>query len=141
MICINAAFIGISLGSTQTMTTVLLAPPYSWGFDNVGLVVIAPFISSIFVMLIGGYGSDKLTNWMAKRRGGVREAEYHLWNLVFPLFCGVFGCLLFGVGGEYTSKVHWMAMLSAAAILIFAFLTANIIASVLCIESYPQLAG
>lgn len=71
----------------------------------------------------------------------MREAEYHLWNLVFPLFCGVFGCLLFGVGGEYTSKVHWMAMLSAAAILIFAFLTANIIASVLCIESYPQLAG
>ncbi|KAK4033939.1 MFS general substrate transporter [Parachaetomium inaequale] len=141
LILVNAAFIGITIGSNATMATVLVAPPYRWSFDVVGYVVAAPFIASIFVMLIGGFGSDYLTNKLARHNGGKREAEMNLWNLVFPLFRGVFGTILFGIGGEYVYEVHWTAILSATAIMIFAFLTTNIVASVATVESYPRLAG
>lgn len=65
----------------------------------------------------------------------------HLINLIFPLFCGIVGCILFGVGGQYVYSVHWVTILIAAAMLNFAFLTVNIIGSVYCIESYPKWAG
>ena len=141
MVLVNAAFIGISLGTNLTITTVLLAPPYNWPFDKVGFVVLGPFLAAIFVMVIGGFVSDRVVNSLTKRNHGKREAEMSLWNLVFPMFCGVLGCLLYGVGGEYVYKVHWMAIFSASVILIFAFSTANIIASVVVVESYPRAAG
>ncbi|KAL1900668.1 hypothetical protein Sste5346_002393 [Sporothrix stenoceras] len=140
-ILVNAAFIGISLGSNVTMSTVLLAPPYNWSIQSIGLSVIAPSVASIFVMLVGGLLSDWTVNRLAKRNSGKREAEMNLWNMVFPLFCGVGGCLLFGAGGQYVEKLSWMAILSATAILAFAFLTINVIASVTVVESYPRLAG
>ncbi|KAF4636494.1 hypothetical protein G7Y89_g1585 [Cudoniella acicularis] len=141
IVLLNAVFIGVSLASSQTMTTVLLAPPYSWSFKYIGYSVVAIVIATVFVYLVGSWGADKVSNWITKRKGGVREPEVHLWSLIFPLFCGIFGCILFGVGGTYVYKVHWMAILSGAAFLNFAFLTINIIGSVYCIESYPKWAG
>jgi hypothetical protein len=141
IVLLNAVFIGVSLASSQTMTTVLLAPPYSWSFRYIGYSVVAIVIATIFVYIVGSWGADKVANWVTKRKGGVREPEVHLWSLTFPLFCGIFGCIVFGVGGTYVYKVHWMAILSGAAFLNFAFLTVNIIGSVYCIESYPKWAG
>lgn len=141
LILLNAAFIGISLGSNTTMSTVLLSPPYSWRFDSIGLVVIAPTVASIFVMFFGGFLSDKLVNRLAKRNGGKREAEMNLWNLGFPLIVGIFGCILYGIGGEYVNKVHWIAIVFATGLMIFSFLTVNIVASVVAFESFPRLAG
>ncbi|CAK7215967.1 hypothetical protein SBRCBS47491_002671 [Sporothrix bragantina] len=140
-ILVNAVFIGVSLGSSATMSSVLLAAPYNWSISAIGLSVIAPSISSIFVMIVGGWLADVVVKRLAKKNGGKREAEMNLWNLIFPLFCGVFGCLLFGAGGQYVEKLSWMAILAATSILTFAFLTTNVIASVTVVESYPRLAG
>ncbi|OBT64191.1 hypothetical protein VE03_06877 [Pseudogymnoascus sp. 23342-1-I1] len=137
----NAVFIGVSLASSMTMSSVLLAPPYSWSFQYVGLSTIPIVISAVFVYVIGSWGADKMSNSVTKRQGGRREAEVHLTNLIFPLFCGILGCILFGVGGEYVYSVHWTAILVGAALLNFSFLTINIVGSVYCVESYPKWAG
>lgn len=141
LILLNAVFIGISLGSNLTLTPVLLAPPYNWPLSNVGLVVIGVFISNIFVISIGGVLSDKIVNRLAARNGGKREAEMNLLNLIFPIFIGIFGCILFGLGGQYVYKVHWMAIQAANVMILFAFVTVNVVASVVAIESFPTLAG
>ncbi|KAH8691287.1 major facilitator superfamily domain-containing protein [Talaromyces proteolyticus] len=140
-VIMNAVLLGISLGASLTATTVLLAPPYNWPFSSLGLLVIAPFIASIFVAVIGGYLSDKTTNYLTKKSGGVREPEAHLWNFIFPLLAGVVGSVLYGVGGTLVETVHWMCLLSGICLLTFSFLTVNVQASVFCIESYPTLAG
>jgi hypothetical protein len=98
-------------------------------------------IANIFVYLIGSDGADRLANWLTKRRGGRREPEVHLYNLIFPLFTGILGCILFGVGGSYSDKVHWMAIVMGTALLNFAFLTINIVGSVYAIECFPAWAG
>lgn len=141
LILLNAVFIGVSLGSNLTLTPVLLAPPYNWPLSNVGLVVIGVFISNIFVISIGGVLSDKIVNRLAARNGGKREAEMNLLNLIFPIFIGILGCILFGVGGQYVYQVHWMAIQAANVMVLFSFVTVNIVASVAAIESFPALAG
>ncbi|KAL2829632.1 major facilitator superfamily domain-containing protein [Aspergillus pseudoustus] len=140
-VVLNAVMLGIGLGSSLTATTVLLASPYNWAFDSLGYMVIAPFVSSIFVALVGGVLSDKVANHLTKKRGGAREAEVHLWNMFLPLLCGVFGCVLYGIGGTLVHDVHWMCLLSGICFLTFSFLTSNAQASVFCVESYPHFAG
>ncbi|RDL33935.1 uncharacterized protein BP5553_08303 [Venustampulla echinocandica] len=141
IVLLNAVFIGASLASLQTMTTVLFAPPYNWDFKYAGYSVVLVVVATIFVYAMGSYCADKVASMITKHKGGIREPEVHLWSLIFPLFCGIFGCILFGVGGTYVYKVHWIAILSGTAFLNFAFLTVNIIGSVYCIESYPKWAG
>jgi len=141
MIVLNAIFLGIGLGTSITAGTVLLAPPYNWQFDRMGLLVISGFVSSVFVLLVGGTLADWLVRRITKRKGGQREAEYNLWNFLFPIFCGIFGCLLFGAGGTYVYQLHWFANVFGMTVLVFAFLTINILASVVVIESYPRMAG
>jgi hypothetical protein len=94
----------------------LLLTKRSWPFDQLGLSVITIVIASIFVYLIGGTLADRIANTLTKRRGGVREPEVHLWNLIIPLFCGVFGSILFGIGGTYLSHVHWITILIGVGI-------------------------
>lgn len=141
MILVNAIFIGINLGGNLTSSTVLLSPPYSWPIEHVGFSVIAVFVASIFVVLMGGFGADIVANWLARRNGGIREAEHNLWNMIIPMFVGILGCVVFAIGGELVQKVHWMALMSGTTMLAFAFLTTNLVSMVLCIESYPRLAG
>lgn len=141
LVLLNAVFIGICLGSSLTMSSVLLAPPYNWPLSSLGLVVIGVFISNIFVIAIGGVLSDKIVSWFTIRNGGQREAEMNLVNLILPIFFGILGCILFGVGGQYVYNVHWMTIQVANVMILFAFVTVNVIASVVALESFPALAG
>lgn len=141
LIIFNSVFLGIGLGSTITLSTVLLAPPYNWPLDKGGYVVIATFIACIFVLLISGKGADALALWLTKRRGGQREPEVHVWNLMIPAFFGIFGSILYGIGGQYVDKVHWMCILTGAGMLSYAFLAVNVLCGVYTIESFPQIAG
>ena len=140
MIVFNAIFLGIGTGAALTTTSVLLAPPYNWAFDKLGLIVIAGFIASIFVILIGGF-SDWTVERLIKRNGGLREAEFNLWNMFFPVFLSVLGLLLMGVGGEYVYRVHWMTIVTGGTMLGIGSLVAGIVATVVVIESYPRIAG
>ncbi|KAE9378580.1 MFS general substrate transporter [Stipitochalara longipes BDJ] len=141
IVLLNAVFIGVSLAASQAMTPVLLALPYSWPFDHVGLSVIAIVISNIFVYIVGGLGADRIANHITKRQQGRREPEVHLWSLMIPVFFGILGCILYGIGGQYSNEVSWATLLIGTAMLNFGFLSTNIIGSVYCIESFPEWAG
>ena len=140
MVFVNSIFLGIGVGCNIVNSTVLIAPPYNWSFEKIGLLVITGFVANIFVILVG-FLSDKVVGMIAKRNNGRREAEFNLWNLIVPTFIGILGCILFGIGGQYVHKVHWMAIVSGTTMITFAFVTVNIVASVIAIESYPKFAG
>ncbi|KZP31666.1 MFS multidrug transporter-like protein [Athelia psychrophila] len=55
-------------------------------------------IGALIGCIYGGYFSDVFVKWMAKRRGGVAEAEDRLW-LMFPAaIISPAGLILFGIG-------------------------------------------
>jgi MFS family permease len=115
--------------------------PSSWKFKTLGLAVLPLVVATPFVALLGGYLADKVSNAVAKRNGGKREAESHLLNLVIPLLLGIAGCLLFGYGGEHIKTTHWSVILAGIFCIALGFLTTNTVLSVYIVESYPQWAG
>lgn len=48
-----------------------------------------------------GWGGDKLTLWLAKRKNGIREPEQRLWILVPSAFISAGGLILWGVGAAH----------------------------------------
>ncbi|KAH8705331.1 major facilitator superfamily domain-containing protein [Talaromyces proteolyticus] len=72
--------------------------PWYYGDVGVGLINLPCLIGAVLGCFYGGYFSDLFMIWMAKRNGGIREAEHRLWFL-FPLaIIGPLGMLLFGIG-------------------------------------------
>lgn len=139
VIMVNSAFISIQNAAGQTGSSVLIAA--GWKFRNLGLAVVPIVIATPFVALLGGYVADKVSNAVAKRNGGRREAEGHLWNVIFPLICGIVGCLLFGFAAQNIRTQHWSVLLTGIFLIAVGYLTANTVLSVYIIESYPQWAG
>lgn len=93
----------------------------------------------VFNSFLSGPIADRVSNLIAKRRKGVREAEYGLVNMVIPFFAGIAGCFVFGYAGQ--SNVHWAVLLLGSFLVIFGFLCNMISINVFIVESYPQWAG
>lgn len=72
--------------------------PWDYSDTAVSLMNIPTLIGAVIGCFYGGWFSDLFVKWMARRRGGVSEAEDRLW-LMYP--AAVFnpaGLILFGVG-------------------------------------------
>lgn len=99
-------FSGIQWGAQDAWLTFYLTvdddfwsdAPWYYGDVGVGLMNLPCLIGAVLGCIYGGYFSDVFMIRMAKRNGGVREAEHRLWFL-FPLaIISPLGMLLFGIG-------------------------------------------
>lgn len=133
----NTIFVTANQAAQQLGSFALLAQ--GWEFQWTGLSVI-PFVAATgMVFVLGGPVSDKVSNYIAKKNGGTREAEYGLANMVLPFVAGIAGCFIFGYAGQ--NDVHWSVLLFGSFMIIFGFLTLMTTINVFIVESYPQWAG
>lgn len=129
---------GLVLGATgQATSFALLAAGVP--FELTGLSNIPQILSTIVVFLVGGPVADKVTLWLSRRRGGVREAEYHLANLIMPIFFAIVGAIIFGYANQFT--LHYAFLLLGTFFVITATLIAVPVVNNFVIESYPQWAA
>ncbi|KAI1342934.1 major facilitator superfamily transporter [Xylariaceae sp. FL0016] len=129
---------GIVQGATgQAISFALLSAGVP--FELTGLSNIPQILSTIVVFFLGGPMADKVTLWISKRRGGGREPEYHLPNLIIPLIFAIAGVLIFGYADQLT--LHYTILLTGTFFLMTASLTATPVINTYVIESYPQWAG
>jgi MFS family permease len=78
-----------------------IGPPWNYGDAAVGLMNVPCIIGAVIGCFYGGYFSDQFVLWLARRNGGIQEAEHRLW-LLYP--CAIIspaGMLLFGIGTAY----------------------------------------
>ncbi|CAN8100481.1 unnamed protein product [Discula destructiva] len=139
VIIVNSIFVSTQGAAGQVASSVLIAA--GWKFEELGLALVPVVLASPFVWLFGGYLADKVSNWHAKRNGGVREPEAHLISLIIPLLTGILGPILFGYNGENISTVSIYVLLVGIFFIGFSFLTANSLFAVYLVESYPAYAG
>ena len=80
-----------------------------------------------------------LTIKLARRNGGISEAEHTLWLFVASMFIVPFSLILYGLGVTY--HIHWFGLVFSQAVL--AVNNALCIAAGLgyAITSYPELSG
>ncbi|KAF7554054.1 hypothetical protein G7Z17_g3151 [Cylindrodendrum hubeiense] len=72
--------------------------PWDYGDASVALMNIPTLIGAIIGCFYGGWFSDKFVEWMARRRGGISEAEDRLWLMYPAAIINPAGLILFGVG-------------------------------------------
>jgi MFS family permease len=99
---------GIQWGSQDAWLTFYLTvedttwydPPWNYGDAGVGLMNVPCIIGALVGCFWGGYISDLFVVWMARRRGGIREAEDRLWIMYPVALFSPLGMLLFGIGSN-----------------------------------------
>ncbi|GLI80511.1 hypothetical protein PoHVEF18_008866 [Penicillium ochrochloron] len=115
-----------------TASIILGSAPYNFGYVACCLGVA---IGSIFT----GRFSDWLTIKLARRNGGVMEAEHRLWPFLACLILVPGSLLLWGVGAAH--EVHWFGLIVAMCMLAFTN-TCGITLSVnYLVDSYRELSG
>lgn len=89
--------------------------------------------------LFTGRFSDWLTIKLARRNGGIMEAEHRLWPFTACLILVPGSLLLWGVGAAH--EVHWFGLIVAMCMLAFTN-TCGITLSVnYMVDSYRELSG
>ncbi|KAJ5580256.1 uncharacterized protein N7459_006241 [Penicillium hispanicum] len=74
--------------------------PWFYTDAAVGIMNVPTLIGACIGCVYGGWFSDFFVAWMAKRNGGIFEAEQRLW-LMFPVaLVGPAGLMLFGIGSD-----------------------------------------
>lgn len=100
---------------------------------------LSQILSTGLIFLVGGPLADKVNNWITRRRGGIREPENQLPNLILPIVLIIIGAIIFGVADQYS--LHYMVLLTGNFFLGSAPLMMAPIIQTFVIESYPQHAG
>jgi MFS family permease len=99
-------FAGLQWGAQDAWLTFYLTleednwfgPPWNYTDAQDAIMNVPCIIGSFIGCIYGGYFSDVFVRWMARRNGGIAEAEHRLW-LMFPAaIISPVGLMLFGIG-------------------------------------------
>lgn len=137
---LNSAMIATAFGAGYTMSSALIAKPWSWPFLHLGFCLFPVLISGVAVAMVTGFGADQVANWAAKKHGK-REPEHQLINLVLPTLCAIAGSALYAVVIPNPYQYSFYMGLFAFGLMTFGFLGANTVGAVYVLECYPHLAG
>ncbi|KAI1618255.1 serine/threonine kinase 16 [Exophiala viscosa] len=112
-------------------------PPWNYSDAADGNMNIPCLIGAVIGCFYGGWFSDKFVSWMAKRNGGVFEAEQRLW-LLFPTAC-IFpvGMWLFGIGTAYGWS--WPAPYVGLGFIGFGWGCAGDLSMAYLMDAYPEM--
>lgn len=89
--------------------------------------------------LFTGRFSDWLTVKLARRNGGIMEAEYRLWPFAACLILVPGSLLLWGVGAAH--EIHWFGLIVAMCMLAFTNASGITLSVNYMIDSYRELSG
>lgn len=94
------------LNATEAL--VLSAEPYNFSSSMCGLAYLSPCIFVVIIYFYAGWINDFLKIKIARRRGGLSQAEDRLWALSVYTILGPCSLILWGVGAYY--GVHWFGV-------------------------------
>ncbi|EFX00406.1 major facilitator superfamily transporter [Grosmannia clavigera kw1407] len=122
-----------------TASPVLSAAPYNWSSGLVGSIYIGPIVGAAVGCLWAGVVADRITLWLARRNGGIREPEQRLWPLALSSILSCVGLITWGVGAAH--QVNWSGLAIALGILTFSVVTGGSIALSYNVDSFKDISG
>lgn len=85
---------------SSILTIVFAAPPYSFNPAQVGYMYTGPTIGTILSFFYGGPFTDWAIVRLARKNGGVFEAEMRLYPLILPAIISTGGLIMFGATAD-----------------------------------------
>lgn len=122
-----------------TASIILSGPGYNFRPSMVGLSYVSCCIGVVAGMLVSGQLSDWLTVRLARRNGGIMEAEHRLWPFVLCLVLVPGSLILWGVGAA--NGVHWFGLVFAMGCLAFTSALGVTLSVNYMIDSYHDISG
>lgn len=140
-------YAGFSYGSyliwfnvlNATASLILSGEPYNFSSSMVGLSYLACCVGVIIGALVSGRLSDILTIRLARRNGGIMEAESRLWPFAICVVMVPCSLILWGVGAAH--GVHWFGLVFAMGCLAFTSAVGVTLSVNYLIDSYHGISG
>lgn len=136
---LSSAIAGAAVATHQTTPPLLLAA--GWKFTLVGLAGIPVIIAGPFTWLVSGLLGDRLGNRLAKRRGGRREPETLLLNIIFPCALVLAGTSLYGYVADRIPGMSSILLLFGGFLFCWGYTCIFVTMQAFLLESYPGYAG
>jgi MFS family permease len=111
--------------------------PWYYSDAQVGVMNVPSLIGAIIGCFYGGVFSDYFVAWMAKKNGGISEAEHRLWLMYPCALISPLGMLLFGIGtGQgWTWPVPYVGL----ALIGFGWGCAGDLSMAYLMDAYPEM--
>ncbi|KAH0344086.1 hypothetical protein KCU83_g8505, partial [Aureobasidium melanogenum] len=141
LLVLNGAYLGLYIFQASTFAGVLLKPPYSMTFNNLGYVQGAQILVCIGFLPLLGYGSDLVIKFMSQRNNGTYKPEYRLLLLIIPGISTLICAIIYGQAAQYPAEWNRLAVAFPYNFIFFGFLGANIVGITYGIDSFPLKAA
>jgi len=112
-------------------------PPWNYSNQAVAIMNIPTLIGATIGCIYGGWFSDIFVKWIAKRRGGISEAEDRLWLMYLSAIISPAGLMLFGIGSSQAWS--WPGPYIGLAMSGFGFGCAGDISMSYLMDAYPDM--
>ncbi|KAH9888733.1 major facilitator superfamily domain-containing protein [Xylariomycetidae sp. FL2044] len=132
----------VSIGFLVAMSTnVSTAFGQIYGFRTwqIGASLAAGVVGSVAAVWFGGPLSDRCSDYLTRRNGGVKEPEFRLPAMLISLVTGPLALILYGVG--VGKGLHWICPVFGLGLINFTIVQAANISVVYMIDCYRPIAG
>ena len=138
-------FAGLQWGAQDAWLTFYLTleqdnwfgPPWNYSDAADAIMNVPCVIGALIGCLYGGYFSDVFVKWMAKRRGGIAEAEDRLWFMFPAGLISPAGLILFGIGTN--NGWPWPVPYVGLAFIGFGWGCAGDLSMAYLMDAYPDM--
>lgn len=136
---LNALIFGSMIITCATYVEVLIAPPYNFTPDTIGLAKFATGIGALLSYPVASPLTTRIARYFTRKNRGVREPEHYLPSLLLPTLSACASLALFGSASEGNWNWRWLTLFVGwnyfSAIALF---TAN---TLWVTESFPRWRG
>lgn len=122
-----------------TSSSILGNAPYNFSASMVGLSYISPIIGVAIGSFYTGVLGDRIVLAMARRNGGILEAEHRLWLFLPSLLLIPGGLILWGVGAAH--HVQWFGCVFAMGVIALTNTIGIQLSVSYAVDAYKDLGG
>lgn len=120
-----------------TEETYFYDPPWNYSDYGVAIMNVPTLIGAVIGCIYAGILSDYFVLWMARRNGGILEAEYRLYFSLASAVIGTAGLLMFGIGSE--RALPWQVIYVGLGFIGFSWGCSGDIAMAYLMDCYPEM--
>jgi hypothetical protein len=144
VLILNSLLFGGLVSQSLTYATQLESPPWNFSSAAVGTAQAGSFIGALVALGLCGTTVDRLSGFITRRNGGVREAEHVLPNFILPSCLAFAGLVLYGIVAGNPEKhpgAGWIGIHVSFGLYYCAFISISAITGVWIGEATPHWSG
>jgi hypothetical protein len=144
VLILNSLLFGGLVSQSLTYSAQLELPPWNFSSAAVGTAQAGSFVGALVALGLSGTTVDRISGFITRRNGGVREAEHLLPNFILPSCLAFAGMVLYGIVAGNPEKhqgAGWIGIHISFGLYYCGFIALSAITGVWIGEATPHWSG